>query len=581
MKKIKLAHQYNITYAITFIAILVVLNLVYYKAKEQSHINNQQKLCEFIVTSFSSGLEYGLTFGNKGDLEQTIFPLQNNPDIAFVNVVDNQATVMAQVDNRTLIGIAKYIKLQTFNRDIVHRISSGLPSTLPSELLEDAAIDSRRLGQIQIATTPFKYSRKYGGITLLLFNLAVIIPMLLFWVYLKLRQTQQSRAVDKIINTLNESENYHEFSNKLQTKEGSKLLLAAEQQVIKAQNMRHKLNMLKTEVQKARLDASAELHEFIGFITQQDFNKSINNLMMFYNIIKQPVDQERHAIWCRDLLAQTVVELSGEAKEQNTLIQDSFSGNRMNSQIHVDEKSFKQMLRLILQQLIKICSNHTLAIHFDLRQEYQDTANLRISFKSEAEPFLEAVEKQSLFEFREDLPVTMYSNNIQLISSKHLLKKFGGEYLYLSDEIRLEMPLMTLEKPDKKVQPEPITPLGIDLNVLVYDSDPIDKMVLIGYLTKLGADVDKATTKQVVLQKLRHDSFDAILVNSDFIEEDEAFSFSHFMEELELLENQPSIIIVSRDLSVTESEVFQKLESAQFIAKPVDPKKLGVLLGSL
>jgi CheY-like chemotaxis protein len=239
------------------------------------------------------------------------------------------------------------------------------------------------------------------------------------------------------------------------------------------------------------------------------------------------------------------------------------------------------MLRLLLQQLIAICSDETLEIHFDLRQDYQDTGNLRISFKSDSEAFLKAIEEQSLFQFKEELPVTIYSNNIQLISAKHLLKKFGGEYLYLHNEIRLEMPLATLTLSDKKNQPQPITPLGINLNVLVYDSDPIDKMVLIGYLNKLGIDVDKATTKQVVLQKLRHDNYDAILVDSDFIIDDQEFSFSNFQQELENLDNQPKIIIVSHDDSIIESKVFQDLNSAQFVSKPVDPKKLGETLSNL
>ena len=153
--------------------------------------------------------------------------------------------------------------------------------------------------------------------------------------------------------------------------------------------------------------------------------------------------------------------------------------------------------------------------------------------------------------------------------------------MYFSDEIRLEMPLNTVNQAEKKSQPERIRPLGLSLNVLVYDSDPIDKMVLIGYLTKLGIDVDKATTKQVVLQKLRHDSYNAILVNSEFIQDDPSFSFTNFLEELQHLDNQPHIIIVSHDLSVAESEAFNQLESAQFITKPVDPKKLGETLTNL
>ena len=581
MKTVKLSHQYSIAYTLAFGAVLLVVNFAFYRSLEQSHQKQQQKLCDMIISSFTPGIEYGLSYGNTTDLESTLFPLRNNPEIAFVRVLDNQGTVVSQVDNRGLIGISQNIELKTVDRDIVQNLSSSFQSNFPSQLLENTANDHRRLGQLQIASTPYKYSRAYDGVLHLLLNLGIIIPLSLFWAYLRIRQTHQSKVVNKLVEQLNNSESYKEFRESLKTSEGSKLLNAVEQQVIKTQNLRHKLNILKTEVQKARLDANTELHEFIGFITQQNFNSSINNLMMFYEVIKQPVDQTRQLVWCRDLLSQTVVELSNLAKEKNTLIQESFSGNRMSYQVHVDDKSFKQMLRLLLQQLIGICENETLNIHFDLRQDYQDTANLRISFSSESEVFLQALEQQSLFQFKEELPVTVHSNNIQLISAKHILKKFGGEYLYFSDEIRLEMPLNTINQTEKKSQPERIRSLGLNLNVLVYDSDPIDKMVLIGYLTKLGIDVDKATTKQVVLQKLRHDSYDAILVNSDFIQDDPSFSFSNFLEERQQLDSQPHIIIVSHDIGIAESEAFNQLETAQFITKPVDPKKLGEVLTSL
>ncbi|GAA4355654.1 response regulator [Kangiella marina] len=581
MKKTKLTHQYSFAYAIAFAVVLIVVNFVFYRSLEDTHKIQQKKLCDLIIASFTPGIEYGLSFGNTSDLQHTLYPLRNNPEIALIQIIDNQGTVVSQVDNRGLIGMSQNIDLPTVDKDISQTLSSGVQGSFSEQLIQSAQNEKRRLGQLKIATTPYRYSRAYDGITHLFINLAIILPLALFWLFLKVRQNQQSKVVRKITAQLNNPESYKDFKENLRTAEGTDLLTAVENQVIKTQGLRHKLNMLKTEVQKARLDANTELHEFIGFITQQDFNSSINNLMMFYEIIKRPIDQTRAAVWCRDLLSQSVVELSSEAKNRNTLIQESFSGNRMNHQVHVDQKAFKQMLRLLLQQLITICEGETLNIHFDLRQDYQDIANLRISFSSEAELFKKALERQSLFQFIEELPVTVHSNNIQLISAKHLLKKFGGEYLYFSDEIRFEMPLNTLSQTDKKSQPEPIVPLGINLSVLVYDSDPIDKMVLIGYLTKLGVTVDKATTKQVVVQKLRHDSYDAIIVNSDFLSDDASFALNNFLEEIEQLETKPDVIIVSHDHSVIETEAFGKLGSAQFITKPVDPRKLGKTLSSL
>ncbi|GAA0213411.1 hypothetical protein GCM10009123_20830 [Kangiella japonica] len=581
MKKVKLTHQHSLAFATAFLCLLLLVNYFFYHTQHKNYGIQQDKFSKYLLTSLNSSLEYGLSFGNKADLETTLSPLHGNLDVAFFRVVDNQGTTVAEVDNRDTLGIHHDLSLHTVKQDITQTFGSTQLSIIPTQILEQQGANSRRLGQAQIGLTPYKYSNSHNSSSYILLNLILIIPLTGLWVFVRFRQSAQIKTVNKMIRVLNHPETVQDFKENINTEEGTTLLQAIEQHVIKTQNLRHKLGVLKSEVQQARLDANTELHEFIGFITQQNLNSSFNNLMLFYEIIKQPIHKASHAVWCRDLLAKTIAELSIQARDNNTLIQESFSGNRMNHQIQVDEKAFKKMLRLSIQQLLQICADHTLDIHFDLRQDFQDSAILRISFSSDSDIFQHAIEEQSLFQFREDLPITIHSNNIQLISAKHLLKKFGGEYIYLSDEIRFEIPLTTLMLADKKSQPEPIKPLGLDLKVLVYDSDPIDKMVLIGYLSKLGIDVDKATTKQVVLQKIRHDNYDAILVNSDFLSDDNAFSFENFTGELEMMESKPEIIVISRDNTVLESAALSRLDSVHYISKPVEPKKLSQVLTSL
>lgn len=581
MKQVRFTSQFNVAFALTFVIIVASVNYIFYKAQERAHNNQQDKLCELIIASLMPGIEYGLTYGNKSNLEQTLYPLRNNPDIAYIRVVDNQQTIMAQVDNRGLVGIAPNIVIETLDSDITQTLSDSLSSNFPDQQFEGIEIPDRKLGQLQIAATPFKFSRYNDNIARIALNIALLVPLLLFWFYLKLRQGHQRKMVKKLVSILNNSKSYNEVRDTLKTTEGSELFTAVKHQVIKTQSLHHQLTLLKTEVQQARLDANTELHEFIGFITQQEFKNSANNLLLFYQAIKQPVDKDKKATWCRDLITHTLTDLSILASEEGTLIQDSFSGNRMSYQIHIDEDSFKMMLQLIIQQLILICKNETLSIHFDLRQDYRDDAILRISFSSNALGLTAGLREQSLFQFKEDLPVSLHSNNIQLIAAKHLLRKFGGDYFYFSDEVRLEMPLNTINPTENKIQPEPVQPLGITLSTLVYDSDPIDKMVLIGYLKKLGVDVDKATTKQVVLQKIRHDNYDAILVNSDFIDQDPSFDLGNFLEEIKQLEHPPHLIIVSHDDAITESEAFKKINMARFLPKPIDPKKLSTVLRSL
>ena len=101
-----------------------------------------------------------------------------------------------------------------------------------------------------------------------------------------------------------------------------------------------------------------------------------------------------------------------------------------------------------------------------------------------------------------------------------------------------------------------------------------------GYLEKLSVSSDKATTKQVVLQKLRRDKFDVIIVNSEFFNEPDPFFFSSLRNELANAEHNIKILVVSSDQSVQENILFEQLD-ASFITKPINLQSLRDTLHSL
>ena len=200
-----------------------------------------------------------------------------------------------------------------------------------------------------------------------------------------------------------------------------------------------------------------------------------------------------------------------------------------------------------------------------------------MSIESDAQDFIEAINAQSLFRFTHDAPITSHSNNIYLIAAKHLLRKFGGEYFYFEKEVRIELPVTTLSAEEPQVWADSVTPIQTSISALIFDSDPIDKMVLLGYLEKLGVATEKASAKQVVLQKIRHDTFDIIIVNSEFLNDSDPFFFTNFASELSNQPKQTHILVVSSKPEIQNTKLFKTLK-AHYLPKPIDVNKLKATL---
>lgn len=501
----------------------------------------------------------------------------------MITVYDNQSNVMAQLDNRDLLSIPEDVELINFTQPIDQSPSSSLSDSLllNEEILQSVKLE-RRLGEVTLSMTPLAYSPTSQEIqsyqTML--NAIIIILMIMLWAYMYYRLSYTSRIMKKMTESLNRSVLPRNILYNTKTQEAQALIKAIIDIFLQNKNLEHQLTLLKTEVAQARRDANTELQEFLGFLLENPIEHDDETIQLFYQSITQHIGDRKSSIWSRDLLKQVITELSGLAKSQQVTIYDTYSGDRINRQLIIDRDNFKRFLLLLVEQLIKVCAGHQLSISFDQRQAIKDNTILRISIESDADYFIEGVNTQSLFHFSHESPITCYSNNVHLIAAKHLLRKFGGEYFYFEKEVRIEIPVATLATDEPEVWTESVTPIETDINALIFDSDPIDKMVLMGYLEKLGVNTEKASAKQVVLQKIRHEKFDIIMVNSEFFHDPDPFFFTNFASELNDQMEKTSILVISSDSSVKETELFKSL-NAHYLPKPIDIHQLKTKLINL
>ena len=583
MKRAKYVNQYNLAFILAVIALLFAANYLFTNASQQQHYYQQQNLSQSILANLTIELEYGLSFGNKVDLKNSLESLRNNQGLAVITVFDNQANVMAQMDNRDLLSIPEDVELINFTQPIDQSPSSSLSDSLllNEEILQSVKLE-RRLGEVTLGMTPLTYSPSIEQLQTYrtLLNVIIVALMIMLWAYMYYRLSYTSRIMKKMTESLNRSVLPRNILYNTKTQESQALIKAIIDIFLQNKNLEHQLTLLKTEVTQARRDANTELQEFLGFLLENPIEHDDETIQLFYQSITQHIGDRKSSIWSRDLLKQVITELSGLAKNQNVTIYDTYSGDRINRQLIIDRDNFKRFLLLLVEQLIRVCAGHQLNISFDQRQAIKDNTILRVSIESDAENFVEGVNTQSLFHFSHDAPITCYSNNVHLIAAKHLLRKFGGEYFYFEKEVRIEIPVATLATEEPEVWTESVAPIGTDINALIFDSDPIDKMVLMGYLEKLGVNTEKASAKQVVLQKIRHEQFDVIMVNSDFFHEPDPFFFTNFASELSEQTEQTKILVISSDSSVQETELFKSL-NAHYLAKPIDIQQLKSMLINL
>ena len=184
MKRAKYVNQYNLAFILAVIALLFAANYLFTNASQQQHYYQQQNLSQSILANLTIELEYGLSFGNKVDLKNSLESLRNNQGLAVITVFDNQANVMAQMDNRDLLSIPEDVELINFTQPIDQSPSSSLSDSLllNEEILQSVKLE-RRLGEVTLGMTPLTYSPSIEQLQTYrtLLNVIIVALMIMLW----------------------------------------------------------------------------------------------------------------------------------------------------------------------------------------------------------------------------------------------------------------------------------------------------------------------------------------------------------------------------------------------------------------
>ncbi len=554
------------------VVILLFFNFYIYKDNQNDFLSIQKNIANATIKALEAQIELPLVTAHNEDVTARLEEIELEPNTLSVEIFDNKNSLVASRVNK----ISELNNYSTFEQDIFNKQNNYIQDIFSEG---DEPIEPQLIGSIIIKMENYDALQEYINNPLVyLYNLLLFSFLALFGVWLYIRLGITSRNISLISKFLDEpNRKNHQLSN---LKELKKLYRSASQAVDKLSKQDIQLSTLQQEIQYAREDSNLELNRFLEFLIASEHINFNDNLRVFVDAVLSNKSEQKSMVNIPREISQNIARHSDLLTEHNVTIINNILGHLDEYSVFIDKPLFSRFLNLFIEQVIILCKHSEIKINADINSLYGNSHMLRLSFESKSKAFHNAFEHQTLFDFHATPEVSIETNNASFIACKHLVQKAGGDYIYLKDEIRFEFPVL-IEK--NMVAPNSLSlihPLEIQRSLLVFDSDPTDRIVLMGYLEKFGQVADKATTKQVALQKIRQNHYDIICVNSDFFNSPDPYFLTNFKSEYLALSRKPLILVISSKEEVVESEYFQSFE-VRFLKKPIDLQSLKNILINL
>lgn len=581
MFKGKLSHQFHFIILLAAVVVIYTFNQFSQKVKLEAYSKYQDELSTIILSRLSQNVDYGLFYSEKSAVDLQLKEYKDSKEVAYIKVFDSQKNLFTIIDRRptNLDFDNSLIKIY---RTFV--ITEPVKIDIQDELFLSEKFkpqDTEKVvGEVVLGLFPRKplVVEKYFSLnnTDFISNLIIITAFLILWIFIYFRQKKNSQNLLTINSSIDTQESYLRLAKSMKSPETRSLYANVIQLNNANLHYEKQLELIKREVKIAREDGNIELHEFIRYIQTHGVEDFKSELDVFYNAVLQSDKQEKTLVKIKSLFKSILTENSDKVATHEVVVYDSYTGENINSSFKTYKAMLQKMLHFLTLELSDICTGEALHINFDIRASNQNNL-LRISFTSESERFLEAVNEQSMFHFDKTKTINNIHNNIRLIACKHLLQKVDGEFFYFKNELRFEIPVNIVSIHKKEVLTSSITAIDKDLSILVYDSDPIEKVVLMGYLEKYSIEAEKANTKQVILQKIRRNDYDAVFVNSSFFESPDPYFIRNFLAEISNKKSPFKVIVLSNNKTVAESPFYQQC-NALYLSKPIDLTQLKAVL---
>ncbi|MRX26997.1 hypothetical protein [Kangiella sp. HZ709] len=521
-----------------------------------------------------SKVEVPMLVADNEAVQRELSTIDFDPVIISVSIYDKEGALVAE---RSTQNVINRDELKVFSKDIINQLlNSEINIYIDSG---DNSSNTQSIGQIKALVQPYSFTNELIVNKLaIIFNiiLATILIVSGFWLYQSIK-VKRNRI--SIISNILESEKII-YQDSAKFSEYKNLYYNASKAVDKIYKQNSQLANLHKEIQYAREDSNLELNRFLEFLMASKTFKLDSSLEVFIDAVLASKSDEKSFIDIRKEFSWVIAHHSDLMQENNLIIFDKVLGMLDEHSVFIDKELFHSFLKLFIKQLALLCKNSELSISADINNIHDQTHILRLSFESSSPSFKHVLEHQSLFDFIPGSQISIETNNPSFIACKHLVQKTGGDFIFLENEIRFEFPVSIIKKQDKSKANHSISALNAQHSLLVYDSDPTERIILMGYLEKFAQKVDKATTKQVTLQKLRRNHYDAVCVNSNFFSSQDPYFLANFKTEYYAKEMPPKLLVFSKHSEIVENENYQSLD-AKLIIKPINLKELEDTLNDL
>ncbi len=561
-------------YAVFALMMLILFNLYILIDNKQNYSSRQQNSTDTLFVMLQSKVEVPMLVADNEAVQRELLAIDFDPIIISVSIYDKEGVLVAE---RSTQNVINRDELRVFSKDIINQLlNSEINIYIDSD---DNSSNTPSIGIVQALVQPYSFTNE-----LITNKLAIIFNLILasiliasgLWLYRNIKVKRNRISI--ISNILQKEKIIYQDSSKFS--EYKNLYYNASKAVDKIYKQNSQLANLHKEIQYAREDSNLELNRFLEFLMASDTFKLDSSLEVFIDAVLKSKSDQKSFVDIRKEFSWIIAHHSGLMQKNNVIVFDKVLGMLDEHNVFIDTKLFHNFLQLFVEQLTLLCKNSELSLSADINNIHDKTHMLRLSFESSSPSFKHILEHQNLFDFIPGAQISIDTNNPSFIACKHLVQKTGGDFIFLENEIRFEFPVSIIKKQNKLKTHNSIPTLDIKHSLLVFDSDPTERIILMGYLEKFGQKVDKATTKQVILQKLRRNSYDAICVNSDFFTSQDPYFLANFKTEYFAKETAPRLLVFSKHSEIVENEDYQSLD-AKLIEKPIDLKELEKTLNNL
>jgi signal transduction histidine kinase len=555
-------------------AVFMFFSLTAYFIHDKLEVLNKQldNKGELLVQQLAPATEYAVFIKNPALLEDTVSPILQQPDVAFINIFDENGELLLSRKNLSLANIIDSASIREFQTNIVLQ-NVPLESSDFSLNLDTINADdlNKIIGSITIGLTTLQLQQAQKDA--LLGGILIALLCLLFATLLAL---SISRTITNPVKSLSETVKLFKsglLSARVAERSGGELgvlesninALAISLERAKRKEQEHTMALEQARAQA--LAASHSKSQFLLSISHQLKQTMTGSLGHLKLLEASPLDLKQQSFVEQTIvsinqllnLLDKIVDYSQLQSESFQLTQDycdlerlvnqcrtyflseryshninlhiSLEDKHTDLEIYSDQKALKKIIFYLIdhaQKQLKLNQIDVLVKWRPIEEQHKLLLTIEVSgakARSAEEPSQQTEISLSALSFAENIDNP--SLHLELVIAKQLMNLLGGtinphqqnnEELLFSLEfiVPYRQSQSNTEKTTRIDEPQ-TNP--INGRVLVIDPNPVDLQVAKEMLNLFGATVNTAVSGKIGLERIRQFSYQLVIIDTDISDE--------------------------------------------------------------